>query len=98
MGIPLDNHFRILIVDDSRVTHQIFYKLLDLHSKENVMQSAPHQSENMKFPSFEIDSAYQGNEALQLVEDSIKHNKPYALAFVDIRMPPGWDGLETISR
>ncbi|MDB5580756.1 MAG: diguanylate cyclase, partial [Bradyrhizobium sp.] len=25
-------------------------------------------------------------------------NRPYALAFIDTRMPPGWDGVETIER
>ena len=33
-----------------------------------------------------------------LVEQALQANDPYALAFVDIRMPPGWDGVETIER
>ncbi len=49
-------------------------------------------------PLFEIASAYQGQEGLDLVEKSLWADQPYALAFVDVRMPPGWDGVETISK
>jgi two-component system NtrC family sensor kinase len=48
--------------------------------------------------NFVLDSAYQGQEGLALVAGALKDGRPYALAFVDIRMPPGWDGVETISR
>src|SRR5207302_332105 len=37
-------------------------------------------------------------EALGLVERAMAANQPHAMAFVDMRMPPGWDGLETIRR
>ena len=55
--------------------------------------SAPSKQVN-----FILDSAYQGQEGLALVERALKDGRPYALAFVDVRMPPGWDGIETISR
>ena len=29
---------------------------------------------------------------------ALSDGRPYAMAFVDMRMPPGWDGLETIER
>ena len=52
----------------------------------------------IKLPEFQIDSAYQGQEGLDLIEKSLAENRPYALAFVDVRMPPGWDGVETTAR
>ncbi|MGH8024632.1 MAG: PAS domain S-box protein, partial [Limisphaerales bacterium] len=39
-----------------------------------------------------------GSDALALVAAALKADDPYSLAFVDIRMPPGWDGVETIAR
>jgi signal transduction histidine kinase len=48
--------------------------------------------------SFELDCASQGKEGLAKVLDAVKAGRPYALAFVDIRMPPGWDGIETVQR
>ena len=47
---------------------------------------------------FELDSAYQGQEGLEMVKKALAENRPYAMAFVDVRMPPGWDGVETIAR
>src|SRR5206468_9958294 len=47
---------------------------------------------------FELASAFQGQEALEKVKAALAEGKPYAMAFVDVRMPPGWDGIETIVR
>lgn len=46
--------------------------------------------------AFRIDSAFQGQQALEMVTLAQNENDPYALVFVDMRMPPGWDGLKTI--
>jgi DNA-binding LytR/AlgR family response regulator len=45
-----------------------------------------------------LDSAFQGEQGLALIRRSLERQRPYALAFVDVRMPPGWDGIETIAR
>jgi PAS domain S-box-containing protein len=47
---------------------------------------------------FEVDSAYQGQEGVLLVKKALEAGLPYAMAFVDVRMPPGWDGVETTRR
>ena len=47
---------------------------------------------------FELDHAYQGKEGWEMVQEATKNGNPYALAFVDMRMPPGWDGLKTVER
>ena len=49
-------------------------------------------------PKYQLDHAYQGEEALKMVAAAEKDNMPYALLFMDVRMPPGWDGIETIKR
>jgi len=48
--------------------------------------------------SFQLDSAYQGEEGLGLVREAMKQGQPYATAFIDVRMPPGWDGVKTTSK
>ena len=48
--------------------------------------------------AYQIDSASQGQEGLRMVEQAAGEGRPYALAFVDVRMPPGWDGIETVAR
>jgi len=94
---------RILIVDDSRAIHDDFRKILALASQapdaeenESALFGGPPKLSLRK--AFEVDSAYQGEEALQRVQRSLTQGRPYALAFVDIRMPPGWDGIETITQ
>jgi YesN/AraC family two-component response regulator len=47
---------------------------------------------------FDLESAYQGEEALEKILQAREQDCPFAVAFVDIRMPPGWDGIETIQR
>ena len=46
---------------------------------------------------FELDSAYQGKDGFEMVQRAVAAGRPYAMAFMDIRMPPGWDGIETMS-
>ena len=94
---------RILVIDDNRAIHDDFRKILlksstapnDLADEEAALfgDTAPNP-----LPEFEIDSAYQGQEGLELIERSLRENRPYALAFVDVRMPPGWDGVETTGK
>jgi len=51
-----------------------------------------------EFDPYEIDSAFQGDDAVGLVSRPLAEGRPYAVAFVDIRMPPGCDGIQTIRK
>src|SRR5271166_5570295 len=95
---------RILLVDDNVAIHGDFRKVLSLDPEDQAQAAfavleaglfgaAPSTASR---PSFEIDSAYQGQEAVEMVHRALRDGRPYAMAFVDMRMPPGWDGLETI--
>jgi len=92
---------RILVIDDNRAIHDDFRKILapadavmdDLQAAENALFGTTSKSE-----SFTIDAASQGEEGLQMVMRAQAEGHPYAMAFVDVRMPPGWDGIETTQR
>jgi signal transduction histidine kinase len=102
------NH-RILVIDDNPAIHKDFKKILSGGQRAHV---ALNEAEAVLFgggpagsadapaetQSFEIDSAYQGQEGLLMVKQALAEGRPYAMAFVDVRMPPGWDGIETITR
>lgn len=45
---------------------------------------------------FEIDSAFQGEDGIECVRQAVADRRPYALVFLDMRMPPGMDGLQTM--
>src|SRR5437764_13328230 len=47
---------------------------------------------------FTMQSAYQGVEGVELLRRALEKGEPYAVAFVDMRIPPGIDGIETITR
>jgi signal transduction histidine kinase/CheY-like chemotaxis protein/HPt (histidine-containing phosphotransfer) domain-containing protein len=91
---------RILIIDDNRAIHEDFRKILrhrpvrifDNQEAALFGESLPEEPS----PRFEVDSAYQGQEGLARVLAAREEGRPYAMAFVDVRMPPGWDGIETI--
>jgi len=93
---------RILIIDDVPAIHNDFRKILEkveapsLDAARDALFGPSLISS--KQVNFVLDSAYQGQEGLALVERALKDGRPYAVAFVDIRMPPGWDGIETIAR
>jgi PAS domain S-box-containing protein len=91
---------RVLLVDDMPAIHEDFRKILanstaksDLDEDEAVLFGSPARAAPVRF---ETDSAYQGAEAVDKVRASLLAKLPYAMAFVDIRMPPGLDGVETI--
>ncbi|GDY22265.1 hypothetical protein LBMAG56_36120 [Verrucomicrobiota bacterium] len=88
---------RILIVDDNEAIHSDFRKIL---GAPDAADAALDAAEARLFGApqrvwFEIDSASQGDEGLKMVERSLAEGRPYSMAFVDFRMPPGWDGIET---
>src|SRR5713226_4709359 len=98
------NKHRILVIDDNRAIHEDFRKIFNsvgpaeggLAATESALfgdTAAPEAG-----TSFQFDSAFQGQEGLALIQQALKENRPYAMAFVDVRMPPGWDGIETIAR
>jgi two-component system, NtrC family, sensor kinase len=93
---------RILLVDDLPSIHEDFRKILcpptdttDFDADEALLFGQPASAASIRF---EADSALQGAEALEKVRASLLTGRPYALAFIDMRMPPGWDGVETVER
>jgi two-component system NtrC family sensor kinase len=93
---------RILIVDDNVSIHADIRKILGQDPDENVELNRfkallfKESAAAPAHPGFTISSAYQGQEGLEIVKQALAEGNPFALAFVDIRMPPGWDGVETI--
>ncbi len=97
----MNNKPRILVIDDNPAIHGDFRKILcAVHTPSVVDEMEAALFDTVATPvvetGFEMDSAYQGQEALVKVRQALEEGRPYAMAFVDGRMPPGWDGVETI--
>ena len=93
---------RILVVDDNPSIHKDFQTIL-LDEEEsttlNELRNEVFGDKNKKSTDknvYELDFASQGKEGCEKVKIACSENRPYELAFVDMRMPPGWDGLKTI--
>jgi len=95
---------RILVIDDNRAIHGDFRKILAspvTHSDLNEIEAKLLGTVPAALPQaeiFDVESAYQGEEGLAMVRASVAADNRYAMAFVDMRMPPGWDGVETIAK
>lgn len=92
---------RILIIDDNVLIHDDFRKILqpgdEAHRLEEVRAAVFGGTPRLRpLIRFELDCVDQGQAALALVQKARQEDRPYAVVFVDMRMPPGWDGLETI--
>ena len=92
---------RILLVDDMASIHEDFRKILaapaatsELDTDELLLFGEPAALTTSV--CFEMDSAFQGVEAFEKVRASRLAGNPYAMAFIDMRVPPGWDGVETV--
>jgi two-component system NtrC family sensor kinase len=100
------NHLRnnrILVIDDNLSIHEDIRKILRCHEPDSALEGAGDRIFGVEAPSsppfsFQVDAALQGEEGLRMMEAAAAADQPYAVAFVDVRMPPGWDGVETIAR
>jgi signal transduction histidine kinase len=95
-----EHNRRIIIVDDNRAIHDDVRKILCPRDASCVseLEAELFGSQRTATITFEIDSAYQGLEGVELVRAALAAERPYALALIDMRMPPGIDGLLTIAK
>ena len=92
---------RILVIDDNVSIHEDFRKILSPPADADSLNQARAAlfGEAPTIPTqvrYELDFASQGREGFGLAQSAHQAGNPYAVAFIDMRMPPGWDGLETI--
>ncbi len=101
-------HRRILIIDDNEAIHKDFRKILSPEAggadqQMNALEAAlfgggarAGEPKQEKDPGFELSSAFQGQQGVDMARQALAEGRPFPLAFVDMRMPPGMDGLQTI--
>lgn len=102
---------RILIVDDNQAIHEDLKHIL-ANKVSSAFDEETQALENELFsdetdkgeylmnltPPYIIDDAYQGQEAIDMVKKAEMEGTPYSLIFMDVRMPPGMDGIQTIQK
>src|SRR5947209_7387852 len=93
---------RVLVIDDNPAIHADVRKILCPQVSAAALSIDVLEAELLGSTSaprpqtaFAVDDAHQGREGLEMVKKAATERRPYAMAFVDVRMPPGWDGIET---
>jgi len=100
---------RLLIVDDNAAIHDDFRKILcptrmtGVGKEYAALESSLFEDEDgpgnkALAIEYEMDFAFQGEEALYKVLLADKEGNPYAVVFTDVRMPPGFDGVQLVSQ
>jgi CheY-like chemotaxis protein len=98
---------RILIIDDSEAIHRDFRRVLcpersasreRLALLEEAILGISQPNDSAPEEVFEVDSAFQGKEGLSKVVEAMEAGRPYSVVILDYRMPPGWNGIETLRR
>ena len=96
---------RVLIVDDQDAIHTDFQEILNKTKGKiasdtlaSAFLSVESQRGTIHLPTFELWHASSGDEAYRIIKTAKEANRPFAVAFIDIQMPPGMDGIETIRR
>src|SRR5688500_8021047 len=104
MSDPSTRNNRVLVIDDNPAIHADVRKILcppvgDRTVALEALEAellGDHKPVSLRSPaSFSVDDAHQGREGLEMIKTAVAAGLPYAMAFVDMRMPPGWDGVET---
>ncbi|NRA48239.1 MAG: response regulator [Phaeodactylibacter sp.] len=101
---------RVLVIDDEEMVRDNIRQILQPEVKEtsaelseaaDLLFDEPEETttivqkkEESTFPDFQVDVAVNGREGFDMIKAAIKAGSPYAVIFLDMRMP-GWDGLET---
>ncbi|MDI6401691.1 response regulator [Balneolaceae bacterium ANBcel3] len=98
---------KILIVDDNESIHTDIETVLtdssdfsasELHDMEEKLFGGNELTAPKQTLLYQIQHAYQGEESIQMVEEALNKNEPYSLVYMDVRMPPGMDGIQAIKR
>lgn len=100
---------RVLIIDDDLELHESYKNIFGIDERASKKKNSNildpfadadkgnKENENeFTLPNFEIDFVFHGEEGLEKVKKANEEQRPYSLVFVDMRMDPGWNGIETI--
>ena len=98
-------NYRVLIVDDEAGIHSDFKDMLNPNRGRTLpaalveaFRDKVPENKTVFLPDFELLHATSGEEAQDIICTAKASSRPIAVAYIDVRMPPGIDGVEAIRR
>ena len=92
---------RVLVVDDQKEIHDDFREMLqgnDFLASDELAQAFDTADDGAGLPAFDLVHAASGEDGCEVVTSARAEGRPIAAAYVDVRMPPGIDGVEAVRR
>jgi DNA-binding LytR/AlgR family response regulator len=98
-----DPNHRLIVIDDNDGIHEDFRKILSPRERAVALDRAagalfddpPAAAPRTAPRAYQLTHAHQGQEGFEAIRNAAATGRPFAVAFIDMRMPPGWNGLET---
>lgn len=95
-----NNTIRILLADDEATITRIYsvglpsYFARAVHDATSELAAELFDAPGSERPAADITICRQGDEAVEQFRDAMDAGTPYHIVVLDIRMPPGIDGVE----
>jgi signal transduction histidine kinase len=93
---------RVLVIDDNAAIHDDVRKILRtdgapaaLAAARDALFGGEGLASSASATGYEVTASGQGEDGLRILREALAAGRPFDLALVDMRMPPGWDGLRT---
>ncbi len=102
-----DTRNRILVVDDDELLIKEYLRCLGEGYEPDSATTTLSELEKVLFGDevdetgaahFSVDTRTQGDDAVKAVQEAVRIGENYSIVFLDIRMPPGIDGIEAARR
>ncbi len=106
MSTRQSNNIRILIADDDELILDCYRKAFGDNDSTDYMKALDSleaelfdpQTDIDDAPKFEVVACNQGMQAINLAEEAANAGRPFNVIILDVRMPPGIDGVEAGSQ
>lgn len=90
---------RIIIIDDQAQVREAIIRVFNpVKTAEDMMAQLMGGAAEDDVPAFAITEASSGEEGVKILRDAQNTNVSFDLAIVDMRMPDGMNGVETIRK
>ncbi|MCA9135953.1 MAG: response regulator [Planctomycetales bacterium] len=92
----------LLVIDDNEAIHSDFAKIFSRDQMDadllaldaDLFGDSPAITGHSR--TYHLSFASQGQQGLEILQQATEDGITFGVAFVDMRMPPGWDGVQTI--